>query len=416
MIQLLKSTRFARRCSCFLRAMSASVKIHGVDVPVTASCQCQLQDILNNPNFTNWVNGIDEGLLVKSIDIQNVDYFGNGRIGFIKFKSLVYKASNPEGRHVPGIVFMRGPSVAILIVLKCNGKKYTILTRQPRVPIANSCFTEIPAGVFDGEAFGGVAAKELKEEVGLTINASDLVDMTKEVYGDRYPGMYPSPGGCDEYIKLFLYEKEVSEAELNSFQNKATGLMEEGEYICLKVIELDDLVRETSDAKALCALALYNQLHSLECSNKQRIHSLWIVLNPSIHPSILPFFLYSLVANVKYAVWPLPMCSPFDRTIEDSDCITFFEGTNNVGPCSCCSCCCSSSSCCGFSSSPFSLASSGSSRFTDPFASIFSLSFVSALLSSPSSLLLSVSIAPASLALPFPFAPAFRSRFRFRVV
>lgn len=272
MIQLFKSTRFAHSFSCFIRAMSASVKIHGVDVPVTASCQCRLQDVLQNPNFTNWVNSIDEGLLVKSIDIQNVDYFGNGRIGFIKFKSLVYKASNPEGRHVPGIVFMRGPSVAILIVLKCNGKKYTILTRQPRVPIANSCFTEIPAGVFDGDAFGGVAAKELKEEVGLTINASDLVDMTKEVYGDRYPGMYPSPGGCDEYIKLFLYEKEVSEAELNSFQDKATGLMEEGEYICLKVIELDDLVRETSDAKALCALALYNQLHSLDCWNKQRNH------------------------------------------------------------------------------------------------------------------------------------------------
>ena len=311
MIQLFKSTRFARSCSCFLRTMSASVKIHGVDVPVTASCQCQLQDILKNPNFTNWVNSIDDGLLVKSIDIQNVDYFGNGRIGFIKFKSLVYKASNPEGRHVPGIVFMRGPSVAILIVLKCNGKKYTILTRQPRVPIANSCFTEIPAGVFDGEAFGGVAAKELKEEVGLSINASDLVDMTKEVYGDRYPGMYPSPGGCDEYIKLFLYEKEVSEAELNSFQDKATGLMEEGEYICLKVIELDDLVRETSDAKALCALALYNQLHFLDCSNKQRTHSLCIVFNQlfnsfiqftsihSIHSVIHHSLFYSFVANVK---------------------------------------------------------------------------------------------------------------------
>ena len=255
--------------SLFFRQMSLSVKIHGKDVPVTASCQCHLEDILANPNFSNWVNNFDEGLLVKNIDIQNVDYFGNGRIGFIKLKSLVYKASNPEVRHVPGIVFMRGPSVAILIVLTCNGKKYTILTRQPRVPISSSCFTEIPAGVFDGDAFGGVAAKELKEEVGITINASELVDMTKEVYGSQFPGMYPSPGGCDEYIKLFLYEKEVSEAELDSFKDKATGLMEEGEYICLKVIELDQLIKETSDAKALCALTLYNYLrsHFIFCSN-----------------------------------------------------------------------------------------------------------------------------------------------------
>lgn len=250
-----------------LKRMSSSITIRGVSVPITASCQCNLEEIIKNTNFTYWYNHIDEGLSVRSIDIQNVDYFGNGKIGFIKFKSLVYKSSNPEGRHIPGIVFMRGPSVAILLVLHCNGKTYTIVTRQPRVPIANSSFTEIPAGVFDGEVFAGVAAKELKEEVGIVIDEKNLIDLTKEVYGDRYPGIYPSAGGCDEYIKLFLYEKEVTESELNSFKDKATGVMEEGEYICLKVLELDQLIQETSDVKAICAYSLYqvykNKTHSI---------------------------------------------------------------------------------------------------------------------------------------------------------
>ena len=176
--------------------------------------------------------------------------------------SRSYKKSVPEGRHIPGIVFMRGPSVAILLVLNCNGMKYTIVTRQPRTPIADASFTEIPAGVFDGEQFAGVAAKELREEVGLSIESSQLVDMTAAVYGSKYPGIYPSPGGCDEYIKLFLYEKDVTKEELDSYMGKATGLMEEGEYICLKVIPLDSLVKETSDAKALCAYSLYNYLSS----------------------------------------------------------------------------------------------------------------------------------------------------------
>ena len=127
---------------------------------------------------------------------------------------------------------------------------------------ADSAFTEIPAGVFDGEVFSGVAAKELKEEVGITISAESLVDMTEQVYGGRYPGMYPSPGGCDEYIKLFLYEQDVSAEQLDSFKGKATGLMEEGEYISLKVVELDRLIEETSDAKALCAFTLYQYLQS----------------------------------------------------------------------------------------------------------------------------------------------------------
>ena len=88
------------------------------------------------------------------------------------------------------------------------------------------------------------------------------MDMTAAVYGSKYPGIYPSPGGCDEYIKLFLYEKDVTKEELDSYMGKATGLMEEGEYICLKVIPLDSLVKETSDAKALCAYSLYNYLSS----------------------------------------------------------------------------------------------------------------------------------------------------------
>lgn len=246
----------------FCRLMSASVLINGVSVPVTASCDCDLEEVLRSPNFFNWTKKVDSGLLVKSIDVQSVDMFGNGRIGFIKFKSLVYKSSFPNGRHIPGIVFMRGPSVGILLVLNCNGKKYTILTCQPRFPIADSAFTEIPAGVFDGEVFSGVAAKELKEEVGITIRAESLVDMTEQVYGGRYPGMYPSPGGCDEYIKLFLYEQDVSAEQLDSFKGKATGLMEEGEYISLKVVELDRLIEETSDAKALCAFTLYQYLQS----------------------------------------------------------------------------------------------------------------------------------------------------------
>lgn len=242
--------------------MSESVVISGVSIPVTASCKCNLSEVLQCQNFINWTQKIDSELDVRSIDIQSVDYFGNGKIGFIKFKSLVYKKSVSEGRHIPGIVFMRGPSVAILLVLKCNGMKYTIVTCQPRAPIADSSFTEIPAGVFDGEQFAGVAAKELKEEVGITIDSSQLVDMTAAVYGSRYPGIYPSPGGCDEYIKLFLYEKDVTKEELDSYMGKATGLMEEGEYICLKVIPLDLLITETSDAKALCAYSLYNYLSS----------------------------------------------------------------------------------------------------------------------------------------------------------
>ena len=37
------------------------------------------------------------------------------------------------GTGQPGIVFARGSSVAILVVLMCEGQEYTLLTYQPRV-------------------------------------------------------------------------------------------------------------------------------------------------------------------------------------------------------------------------------------------------------------------------------------------
>jgi hypothetical protein len=59
---------------------------------------------------------------------------------------------------VPGIVFMRGGAVGILVILECEGKEYTILTYQARVPVGSSNVPEVPAGMLDTEGnFKGVA-------------------------------------------------------------------------------------------------------------------------------------------------------------------------------------------------------------------------------------------------------------------
>eukprot|EP01097_Dermamoeba_algensis_P005653 TRINITY_DN3587_c0_g1_i1.p2 TRINITY_DN3587_c0_g1~~TRINITY_DN3587_c0_g1_i1.p2 ORF type:complete len:110 (+),score=45.23 TRINITY_DN3587_c0_g1_i1:473-802(+) len=100
----------------------------------------------------------------------------------------------------------------------------------------------------------------MEEETGLKMDEKELIDLTELAYGDRFKGIYPSAGGCDEFLRLFVFRKEVKEEELNALRGKLTGLREEGETIALKILPLQDLWKETPDCKALSALYLYNAL------------------------------------------------------------------------------------------------------------------------------------------------------------
>ena len=269
------------------------VTIKGQAVPVTGPEKITKPDgttvdvtalALASGPFKQWVAAMDAkggSMRVKAITIQGVDMFGP-RVGFCKFKADV----ELDGLFVPGIVFMRGGAVAILVVLvnQEDGTEHALLTRQARVPIGWESFPEIPAGMLDGSGnFAGVAAKEMQEETGIVMEPRELIDMTGLAYGGAandaaaadaspspqtgagaaaaaFPGMFPSPGGCDEFIRLFCYRKKLPAAELAALQGKATGLREEGELIKLQVVPLPSLWRTTSDAKTLSALLLYQNL------------------------------------------------------------------------------------------------------------------------------------------------------------
>lgn len=50
--------------------------------------------------------------VLRQIDIQAVDFFRPGVLGFVKFRALV---STDEGEVLPGSVFLRGGSVGMLV-------------------------------------------------------------------------------------------------------------------------------------------------------------------------------------------------------------------------------------------------------------------------------------------------------------
>jgi len=218
--------------------------------PVVSNLPTELvEKAITCKKMQDWVSCLSDNLVVEKIDIQTVDMFGQN-VGFIKFNATVKCKELP----VPGIVFMRGASVAILIILSLHGEKFILCTKQARFPIGNCEFLEIPAGMMDEEGnFLGVAAKELREETHIEIDKDKLIHLG---------GMYPSPGGCDERIQLFAIELIVDQARFDQIQGAATGNLEEGESIILEIIPYQ-YASQLDDAKTLCAILRYERYASI---------------------------------------------------------------------------------------------------------------------------------------------------------
>lgn len=235
-------------------------------VPVTyvsSVTHDQATKALQSEPFQNWVQNASQKrgskqIEIHSVELQSVDMFGPSRVGFVKLNShctLIDGKTEHEHR-LPGICFLRGSSVGILVKLHCrdDGKDYSLLVEQPRIPIGEVCTLELPAGMIDpgSGTIGGVAAKEMKEECGLDIHEKDLTDLTQLAFSDRATrGMCPSPGGCDEFIRLMYYERSVTMKELDTMRGRLGGLAEEGEVITLQIVEFDSIWQTCSDAKAL---------------------------------------------------------------------------------------------------------------------------------------------------------------------
>ena len=146
-------------------------------------------------------------------------------------------------------------------------EKHVILTLQPRIPAGSLSFAELPAGMLDDAGtFAGGAAKEIEEETGLQVSENELINMTQLALSSDdeehlQQGVYPSPGGCDEFVPIFLWQKRIPREQMKEWQGKLTGLRDHGEKITLALCPLEKVWRFAGrDAKVLAGWALYTGL------------------------------------------------------------------------------------------------------------------------------------------------------------
>ena len=125
-------------------ASSLSFRFRDKDVPVrypSAISDDTAKLALKSEIFVEWYNRCekkhgDKQIEIHSVELQSVDMFGP-RVGFVKIKAdctLVDGATHHQHR-LPGICFLRGGAVGILVALVCEeegGKVYSLLVDQPR--------------------------------------------------------------------------------------------------------------------------------------------------------------------------------------------------------------------------------------------------------------------------------------------
>ncbi|KAI8958145.1 hypothetical protein F5Y11DRAFT_337160 [Daldinia sp. FL1419] len=285
-----------------VRRTMATITLDKPNIPVKLPEGLSEEKLLGFPPFNNWLTTLTRSLslqhtnvthpfhqdpyTLRGITIQSFDLFGRAPHQRLAFLKLIADVKNGADETLPGSMFLRGPSVAMLVMLvpddvpagQEDDERYVVLTVQARIPAGSLAFVELPAGMVDeGGTFAGTAAQEIKEELGLEIPASELQCLSdlvaspsdhaenEEKAGESDENLpfavYPSAGGCDEHIPIFMHERRVPRETLKEWTGKLTGLRDHGEKITLKLVRMKNLWREGSrDAKCLAAVALWEGL------------------------------------------------------------------------------------------------------------------------------------------------------------
>lgn len=214
--------------------------------------------VVDSKLFKDWLASVSGKFIVNAVRFSSVDFRGRSKNPL--FIKLTAQATLPDGKPVHGIVLVRGNAVGVLVVLRCEGKPYLLLVRQPRFPIGEQASLEIPAGILDWSGdYKKVALAELEEEAQIKVDESEIVDLTAFWHGDSVSGFAASCGLLDERIRLFLVEREVTAEELRAMDGREQTYTAEEEWIRTEVLPYEEAARKFVDGKNLIALFMYER-------------------------------------------------------------------------------------------------------------------------------------------------------------
>ncbi|MBN8822790.1 MULTISPECIES: NUDIX domain-containing protein [unclassified Spirosoma] len=200
--------------------------------------------------FRYWKSQMEaNGMKINTI---NDFYIRRRHNGEVLFAMLEVDADTPEGDKIPPALFLKGHAASMLVCLidKETKEKFVVLVKQRRIADGSQIY-EHPAGMVDAsDAADDVAAREIGEEVGLTVTASELTKLNPRVW-------YPSTGTSDEGMHFFYVEREMTREEIMSFHHKNMGSQSEHERIVSVVATIPESHKLITNVNGLLLNFLY---------------------------------------------------------------------------------------------------------------------------------------------------------------
>ncbi|WP_338874330.1 NUDIX hydrolase [Spirosoma sp. SC4-14] len=200
--------------------------------------------------FQYWKSQMESnGMKINAI---NDFYIRRRHNGEVLFAMLEVDADTPEGDKIPPALFLKGHAASMLVCLidKDTREKFVVLVKQRRIADGSQIY-EHPAGMVDAsDAADEVAAREIGEEVGLAVTASELTKLNPRVW-------YPSTGTSDEGMHFFFIEKEMLRDEIMSFHHKNMGSESEHERITSVVATIPEAHKLITNVNGLLLNFLY---------------------------------------------------------------------------------------------------------------------------------------------------------------
>lgn len=219
--------------------------VNGSDVDIFGS-PLDLSAVASSNLFKGWLNSLSPKFKVTAVRIDAVAKSGDAVRSIEMIVSFI-----DDGLFTQHRISLFEPVVVIMPIIFCDGKKYTLLVKQKRVATGQAHFYELPAGRMETPHVHVDAARELREETGLKVDSSLIVELT------TLP-IFLSPGVSNEHVRICYCEVKLSRRELDEMQDREAGLKSEHEKTKVLVVNFSDLTRYVcEDAKSLAAYSIY---------------------------------------------------------------------------------------------------------------------------------------------------------------